>query len=121
MNRMNSLCCMRATGKRAASTRTLLLLAASLSLAGCGDEAAAGRDIPAPDSSLRVLAESLLPEVETLAGLPARRPLALAVRTREELESFLTTELGRQLPPEKANALTRTYARFGLVPADLAL
>ena len=119
MNRMDSLCCMRATGKRAA--RTLLLLAASLSLVGCGDEASAGRDIPAPDSSLRVLAASLLPEVETLAGLPARRPLALAVRSREELESFLTTELGRQLPPEKASALTRTYARFGLVPADLEL
>jgi hypothetical protein len=112
---------MRVTGIRAASTRALLLLAASLSLVGCGDEASAGREIPAPDSSLRVLAESLLPEVETLAGLPARRPLALAVRTREELESFLTTELGRQLPPERANALTRTYARFGLVPADLKL
>jgi hypothetical protein len=99
----------------------LLLLAASLSLVGCGDEAAAGREIPAQDSSLRVLAALLLPEVETLAGLPARRPLALAVRSREELESFLTTELGRQLPPEKASALTRTYARFGLVPADLEL
>jgi hypothetical protein len=112
---------MRDTGRRSASASTLLLLAASVWLAGCGDEAAAGRDIPDPDSSLRVLAESLLPEVETLAGLPARRPVSLAVRTREELESFLTTELGRQLPPEKASALTRTYARLGLVPADLEL
>lgn len=112
---------MRDTGRRSASVSALLRLAASVWLAGCGDEAAVGRGIADPDSSLRVLAESLLPEVETLAGLPARRPLALAVRTREELETFLTAELGRQLPPEKATALTRTYARLGLVPADLEL
>jgi hypothetical protein len=90
-------------------------------MGGCGNGSAAGRDTSDPDSTLRLMAESLLPEVETLAGLQARRPLALAVRTRDELEAFLTTELGRQLPPEKASALTRTYSRFGLVPADLEL
>ena len=118
---MNSRYCVCAAGKRAPRASILLLSAATILVSGCGEEAAAGRQIAESDSALRVMAEALLPEVETLAGLPARRPLALAVRTREQLESFLTTELGRQLPPEKARALTRTYSRFGLVPADLDL
>ena len=114
---MSRRCDVRATGWLG----TAVVVAAAVAVGGCGDSSAAGRDTSEPDSALRVMAESLLPEVETLAGLPARRPLALAVRTREELEDFLTTELGRQLPPEKAGALTRAYARFGLIPEDLEL
>lgn len=109
------------TRRRAVRAPGWLWLAAAVAMGGCGNGSAAGRDTSDPDSTLRVMAETLLPEVETLAGLQARRPLALAVRTRDELEAFLTTELGRQLPPEKASALTRTYSRFGLVPADLEL
>jgi hypothetical protein len=73
------------------------------------------------DSALRALAAELLPEVETLSGLPARRPLALAVRSRAELETFLTTQLSEQLPRERADALVRGYARLGLLPAELEL
>ena len=90
-------------------------------LAGCGGDSEAGRDVAEADSALRALAEALLPEVETLSGLPARAPVALAVRTREELESFLEERLEEDLPPDRAEALTRTYARFGLMPADLEL
>jgi len=90
-------------------------------MVGCADRSVAERETADPDSRLRVLAESMIPEVETLSGLPARRPVAFAVRTREELESFLQTELSEQLPPEKARALTRTYHRFGLVPDGLVL
>ncbi len=99
----------------------LASLAACAWLAGCGGDAAAGGEYAQADSALRVLADELLPEVETLSGLPARRPLALAVRTRDALESYLTEQLARELPPAKEEALTRTYARFGLVPADLEL
>jgi len=73
------------------------------------------------DSAIRALAAELLPEVETLSGLPARQPLAIAVRSREELETFLTAQLAEQLPPEKLEALQRAYARFGLIPENLRL
>ncbi len=118
---MSKECGVRATGRLGTAAPGWLLVAAAAAVGGCGDSSAAGRDTSEPDSALRVMAESLLPEVETLAGLPARRPLALAVRTRGELEDFLTSELGRQLPPEKAGALTRAYARFGLIPEALEL
>ncbi|MCL7961790.1 MAG: hypothetical protein M8860_02915, partial [marine benthic group bacterium] len=73
------------------------------------------------DSALRVLAAELLPEVETLSGLPAKRPMALAVRSRDELETFLTSQLSDQLPPERSEALVRSYARLGLLPPELVL
>ena len=118
---MNSPCGVGGRSRRRTEASAWLVLAAAVSVGGCGNGSAAGRDTSDPDSALRVMAESLLPEVETLAGLPARRPLALAVRSREELEAFLITQLDQQLPAERESALTRTYARFGLVPADLEL
>lgn len=87
----------------------------------CGSEPPAGRTSIADDSSLRVLAAALLPEVETLSGLAARRPLALGIRSRSELESFLVAEIEDQLPPRRSREVVRTYARLGLVPPDLEL
>jgi hypothetical protein len=59
--------------------------------------------------------------MESLSGLPARRPVRLATRSRSDLEAYLTQELGRQLPPERVRAIVRAYARFGLVPDSLDL
>lgn len=99
-----------------------LLLAAS-ACSGPGDEIAtgAGSGTYRAAEALRARAAELLPEIETLAGLPARGPIAIDVRSREELESFLSAELERQLPPARASAVVRVYARLGLVPADLDL
>jgi len=116
--------------------RTLALRMAALGIgllftaSGCGE--ADGRDgpvvgsgrqsaAPAADSAIRALADRLLPEVETLSALPAREPLAVAVRTREELEGFLSRQLAEQLPPEKLDGLQRAYGRLGLLPPDLQL
>jgi len=98
------------TRRRAVRAPGWLWLAAAVAMGGCGNGSAAGRDTSDPDSTLRVMAETLLPEVETLAGLQARRPLALAVRTRDELEAFLTTELGRQRAwtPSSSSRFSRT-------------
>ena len=87
----------------------------------CVSEQRAGRSSITDDSSLRVLAAELLPEVETLSGLAARRPLALGTRSRSELESFLVAEIEDQLPPQRSRDVVRTYARLGLVPRDLEL
>ncbi|MEJ2546495.1 MAG: hypothetical protein P8125_01615 [Gemmatimonadota bacterium] len=101
--------------------------------AGCGDSPGDGGDTgslsshdaarmeAADDTALPLLARSLLPEVETLTGLPARKPLAIALRTREELEAYLVEQLEEQLPADRLAAVQRTYARLGLVPEDLEL
>jgi len=73
------------------------------------------------DTTVRGLVARLLPEIETLSGLPARRPLAVAVRTRDELEAYLVAQLAEQLPPEKLAVIEGSYARLGLVPEDVAL
>ena len=116
----------RTRARRLAALGIGLLLASS----GCGE--ADGRDgpavgsgpetaVPAADSAIRALADQLLPEVETLSALPAREPLAVAVRTRDELEGFLDRQLAEQLPPEKLDGLQRAYGRLGLLPSDLQL
>ena len=111
--------------------RVAVLGAALLSAAyGCGtadgqDGSAVGSgtasSAASADSAIRALADRLLPEVETLSALPAREPLAVAVRTRGELEAFLTRQLAEQLPPEKLDGLQRVYVRLGLLPPDLQL
>lgn len=96
-----------------------------------GAPACSGAPDPGPDAeggahaddaeALRARAAELLPEVEALSGLAARGPVALGIRSRSALEAFLVKQLERQLPPARAEAVTRTYARLGLVPEDLAL
>ncbi len=91
----------------------------------CNDRAsAAGDGSPAaarPDTALRRLAAELLPAAEARSGLPARGPVLIARRSREELEAFLVDEMARQLPPDRIDAVVRTYARLGLVPDTLDL
>ncbi|UCG74740.1 MAG: hypothetical protein JSV95_08185 [Gemmatimonadota bacterium] len=74
-----------------------------------------------PDTTLRRLAETLLPEVEAMSGIRSVRPLALASSSRETLEGFLARALDEQLPPERAEAVGAVYARLGLLPDTLQL
>jgi hypothetical protein len=116
------------TGTERVVVGSSVVLLAVVVVAACGDASGdqGGREGPtlrpvSADSALRALAAELLPEVETLSGLPARRPLALAARERDELERFLTAQLADQLPPGRSEALVRSYARLGLLPQDLEL
>ncbi len=96
-----------------------------LCLAGCGG-ADASDDVTAtggasPDTALQRLAAELLPAAELRSGLPARGPIHLARRSKEGLEAFLTAEMAEQLPPDRIDAVVRTYARLGLVPESIDL
>ncbi len=92
-------------------------------LAGCGGADAAGeaRNGAQPDTTLQRLAADLLPAAEVRSGLPARGPINLARRSKEGLEAFLVAEMAAQLPPERLEAVVRTYARLGLVPDSIDL
>ncbi|MFO7588505.1 MAG: hypothetical protein R6X22_10575 [Gemmatimonadota bacterium] len=110
---------MRRIGRPAALFAALLAVPACSG--GSGDaEGWSGAERSAAEA-LEARAAVLLPEIETLAGLPARAPIATGLRSREELEAYLAAELERQLPAGKAAAVVRVYARLGLVPADLDL
>ncbi len=73
------------------------------------------------DTALRRLAAELLPSAELHSGLPARGPIQLATRSREDLEAFLVAEMAEQMPPDRLEAVVRTYARLGLVPDTIDL
>ncbi len=97
--------------------------ALALAAAACGTETGRASDAgPAQgDTVLSRLASELTPAVERSAGLAFRRPPGLARASRGALEAFLMGELEEQLPPERADAITAAYARFGLLPDTLDL
>ena len=93
-------------------------------LAACGGADAAGDQEAGnstADTMLRRLAAELLPAAELRSGLPARAPIQLATRSREDLEAFLVAQMAEQLPPDRLEAVVRTYARLGLVPESIEL
>ena len=93
-------------------------LAACNGADAAGDQAAADASA---DTALRRLASDLLPAAELRSGLPARGPIQLATRSREDLETFLVAQMAEQLPPDRLEAVVRTYARLGLVPETIEL
>lgn len=115
------------------SARATVVLAVVASLCSCGGEAAPGGSgaaggeaapdgaAQARDTALRRMAEEALPRIEEAAGLEFARAPRLARSRRERLEAFLTSELERQLPPERAEATAAAYARLGLLPDTLDL
>ncbi len=82
------------------------------------DARASAASAPA-DTALQRMAARLLPFMQESSGLPARSPLKLASRSRAELEAYLERQLAEDLPPATATALSRVYARFGLIPETL--
>ena len=109
---------------QAIKPRNLLgVLVLASCLAGCGgaDAASEERTGARADTALQRLAADLLPAAEIRSGLPARGPINLARRSKEGLEAFLVAEMAAQLPPERLEAVVRTYARLGLVPDSIDL
>jgi hypothetical protein len=99
----------------------LALLVGAAALTACGEGAGAAASRSGTDTVLVRLSAELLPAVEARSGLAAREPVRLARRSREELEAYLIAEMSRQLPRDRLDGVTRTYARLGLVPDTLDL
>jgi hypothetical protein len=108
---------------------TLCVVCLTASITSCAETDAPGEGSRAEepgaqataDTALRRIAADLLPAAEQRSGLSARMPVRLATRSRDELEAFLIAEMARQLPPDRLEAVVRTYARLGLVPDTLDL
>lgn len=80
-----------------------------------------GDDAGTAEQDLRARAAELLPAVEGLSGLQARRPLNFGLRARSDLEAFLEAELDEQFAGDRIAHLLRVYGLLGLVPDSLEL
>ena len=95
--------------------------ALTLALAGCNAQVIDTTLVVSSDPDLGARVSELLPELAARAGMELVRPIRAERRTREELESYLLFKLDKELPPEEARNLTRTYSLMGLVEEDLDL
>lgn len=91
----------------------------ALALAACADGTPRqGGEAPDP---LAALVDSLLPRLERLAGLEARAPVTVAVRSPAQVRAFVEHRLREDYPPETVTGIRDAYALLGLVPDTLDL
>lgn len=87
-----------------------------------GPGAAAARGPRTPqDSALQTMAAGLLPQLETMSGLKARRPIRFARRTKAQLQAYLAAQLQREMPPPALRGVSELYDALGLMPDTLNL
>jgi len=63
----------------------------------------------------------LVPAVEKAAGLEFKEPPVVAVRSRDQVRSYILAKLDEQLPPQELDGLTSAYRLFGMLPDTLEL
>jgi len=72
-------------------------------------------------SSVEAHVQRLVPAVEKAAGLEFKQPPVVAVRSRDQVRSYVLAKLDEQLPPEELDGLTSAYRLFGMIPDTLEL
>ncbi len=81
-----------------------------------------GRSVEsAGDADIQFLVDSLVPLVEITVGLEFRSQPQWAVRSPEQLQTFLRNKLREQLPPEVLAGVESAYRLFGFIPDTLDL
>jgi len=110
---------------RNAALRTLLSLLLAAPLAACRPDGAppvadgiADAESPA---DLVALMGQLLPRVERLSGLDRLDVLRMRRQGRDEARRYVELRLDSEMPPERMDAVHRTYAALGLVHDTLDL
>lgn len=100
--------------------RTIALIASTLLLFACRGEAPAAAQ-QLDQVELDALIDSLIPGVERAAGLTFKERPTAAVRTKDQVRTFLLAKLAEELPPERLEGLTAAYQLLGLLPDTLDL
>lgn len=90
------------------------LLGAALPL--CGDPRPFQQTV-----DVEALARDLRPAIEAAVGLKFKEPPAIAVRSRDQVRTYLARKLDADLPPEELEGLTTAYRLFGLLPDSVDL
>jgi hypothetical protein len=63
----------------------------------------------------------LLNRVSELSRLPINHPVSFGEKSRDELFDYLNKTLDAELPPDKALAISRSWALLGLIPEGVDL
>ncbi len=67
------------------------------------------------------MARELASEVERAIGLPFRQSPTVAVRTSDQVRSYLAAKLDRDMPPPVLDGMAAGYQLFGLLPDTIDL
>lgn len=87
-------------------------------LAGCRGEApAAAQSLDA--RQLSALVDSLMPIVAKASGMEFKSTPHSAVRTREQVRTYLLAKLAQELPPARLEGISTAYRLLGLLPDTL--
>ncbi|NLG62339.1 MAG: hypothetical protein GX539_08840 [Candidatus Cloacimonetes bacterium] len=97
----------------------LLLAVAVLLLSACTSNG--GPPAESVDPALEALVDSLIPGLERLSGLERREPLRMAMQSRDEARAYIERQLDKELPPERIDAIRKSYAALGLMADTLDL
>ncbi|HEY3933175.1 MAG TPA: hypothetical protein VGL65_01020 [Gemmatimonadales bacterium] len=73
------------------------------------------------DRQLRALVDSLMPSVSRAVGLSFKSSPKSAVRTRDQIHTYLIAKMARELPPAKLEGISAAYRLLGMLPDSLDL
>ena len=100
------------------SRRAAVIALALLAAAGaCRGQSRGAQE----DAALARLVDSLRVPVERATGLRFRRPPRSALRSRDQVRSYLLAKLDEELPPGRMRGLETAYRLFGMLPDTLRL
>jgi hypothetical protein len=74
-----------------------------------------------PQVALDRLVDSLVPDVERATGLTFRERPRPALRTRDQVRTFLLAKIAEEFPPERIRGVASAYRLLGLIPDTLDL
>ncbi len=97
------------------------VLALALALSACGPRAPDTSLVISSDPVLGKRVAELLPVLAEKAGMELVRPVRVERRSRGELEGYLHYKLDKELPPERARHMSRSYALLGLMDPEMDL
>lgn len=99
-------------------TRPLVATALLLLLAACRGDSR--RDVASLEQhELDSLVTTLMPAVAEATGLEFRETPRAAIRTRDQVRTYLLAKLESELPPERLDGLVAAYRLLGLLPDTL--
>lgn len=97
--------------------RRVLLTVLVFTVAACRGESQQAQSVD--QRQLNALVDSLMPIVAKQAGLAFKSRPRSAVRSREQIRSYLLAKLNQELPPEKLDGLVAAYRLLGMLPDSL--
>jgi hypothetical protein len=85
--------------------------------AGCRERA----QVVQSETAVRELVHRLETQAEQVTGLRFKRPVAVRLRTREQVRAYIVHKFDQDLPPRELAGAEAAYRLFGLIPDSMNL